>query len=371
MKKLYCMLLLCSVLMLTGCSNIPNKHEKAINEVVKLMFTCPNDNITSAFDEMTNPFNDHASAYDKYASNIINLYSPFMTDKAIQTIIATSAIDLYQPHARDLNYKISVNKVFIEKKKDCDRKYEYTARLMVISPNSSIKTNEASGIVQFNEHGKISFFNIVSDNGLKKELFGIENKKPCVEVKAQTIEPTEVTYNAFEKENLNASMDYDTVFSLCKNAVKEYTYAQCQLDNFDLDPYIQNENLKNYIKLRLCAEQLTTASATDCFVGLDKIEWNQEQNYVYVRLTTRLKSYTSGESSTTCEFIVKNLEGKLKIVDWYCSDATSADTTLRGEFQEINDPNFWNDDEKALPIIAKMKKYNGQISKMRNLSEIK
>ncbi|SEK78231.1 hypothetical protein SAMN05518856_104329 [Paenibacillus sp. OK003] len=52
-----------------------------------------------------------------------------------------------------------------------------------------------------------------------------------------------------------------------------------------------------------------------------------------------------GNFAEPTEFLVQNLNGKLVIVDWYTGAKDSYDSTVRGEKENIDNPDIWNNKE--------------------------
>ena len=53
------------------------------------------------------------------------------------------------------------------------------------------------------------------------------------------------------------------------------------------------------------------------------------------------------------EFLVRNVNGRLVIVDWYTGAKDSYDFIVRGENETINNPNIWSDSKWAKKLDRK------------------
>ena len=78
---------------------------------------------------------------------------------------------------------------------------------------------------------------------------------------------------------------------------------------------------------------------------------------IYTYLCT-LNSITGGYGEGT-EFLVRNVNGKLVIVDWYNGGKDSYDFMVRGENLTIDNPNIWNDSEWVKKLNSKQNEFSG------------
>lgn len=188
----------------------------------------------------------------------------------------------------------------------------------------------------------------ISSTDTKTESYDYSNSTAEAEIEQND-------YIATNNDKLNPSLDFDNVYLLCKTALKDYHSSQFEHTAINFNNYISNNNLKNYMELRLKCEKRIEPCSASSSIGISKIEWYPDEGYVYIFLNARSKDTQSGGiHDISCEMIVKNYNGKLRIADWYCRSKLSSDTTIRGDFQKINDPNFWENNEKALALIKKM-----------------
>lgn len=165
----------CSILLLTGCSNIPAKHQEAINKVVKLVYNCPNEEFAEEFqvidEEMNLPENSDLSKDN--VPKLTEFYNPYINDEILKSQLYKQGLTIYQRTSIKCGYKITVNKIDIEKNKNTDNKYKYKTLLTVETPNDGTKTVNASGIFKFDEADKVTYFEAVNDEKLLMEMLNL------------------------------------------------------------------------------------------------------------------------------------------------------------------------------------------------------
>ena len=80
--------------------------------------------------------------------------------------------------------------------------------------------------------------------------------------------------------------------------------------------------------------------------------------YLYLHLPVHINKFTGGYGEGT-EFLVRNVNGKLVIVDWYTGGKDSYDFMVRGENLTIDNPNIWNDSEWVKKLNSKQNEFSG------------
>ena len=79
--------------------------------------------------------------------------------------------------------------------------------------------------------------------------------------------------------------------------------------------------------------------------------WNAEitddadGGYLYLHLPAAINQYHGGGYGEGTEFLVRNVDGKLVIVDWYTGGKDTYDFMVRGDNVTLDDPDIWNDSE--------------------------
>lgn len=146
--------------------------------------------------------------------------------------------------------------------------------------------------------------------------------------------------------------DFETAYTMCEKALSEYYKAIWNGSDIELDAYMDNKNLKQYMQMKISSQyelhlknNLTDNLVTGVDIGARKVEFVAGDNdFFYLKLNARVKN-ASGSFAEPTEFLVQSIDGKLMIVDWYSNGKDSYDFTVRGENQTIDNPNIWNNNE--------------------------
>ncbi|MFZ2539322.1 MAG: hypothetical protein WAX04_10530 [Oscillospiraceae bacterium] len=162
-------------------------------------------------------------------------------------------------------------------------------------------------------------------------------------------------FNATYETGLT-TVDFETIYSMSKQALEEFYCAKYGQNSIDFDKYISNENLKQHMTQMVEIEKFNHIISTSCTFGVNDIDWlNKEQlQYVYLDLAIIIKLGVGAEGQT-CQMLIENQNGKLKIVDWYFGGIFSSATLTRERLRKIEDPNFWNDEGKYKASLEKGK----------------
>lgn len=204
--------------------------------------------------------------------------------------------------------------------------------LLTACEKSMILTNEEK-----NEKSTI----LISEEKSEESTILINEEKNSID--------TSPTYLA-EDENLLSVWDYDMAYSLCSNALSEYYRAIWNGSSMNLDTYIDNENLKQYLQRKITYQNdlfqennLTDNLVKKVETGAREVKYvGADKGFFYIKLDTRIKK-DIGSYAEPNEFLVHTVNGRLVIADWYTSGKDSYDFNVRGENQTINNPNLWND----------------------------
>lgn len=168
---------------------------------------------------------------------------------------------------------------------------------------------------------------------------------------------TDVSQNppvyAAKNESELSDQDFETAYEMCVRALTEYYKAVWNGSDIDLDTFIDNDHLKQYTQKKIQSQydvyiknNLTDNLVQDIDIGAWEVEHIEDLDggFLYLKLPVQINQ-TVGSYGEGTEFLVRNLNGKLVIVDWYTGAKDSYDFMVRGENQTIDNPNVWNDSE--------------------------
>ncbi len=149
-----------------------------------------------------------------------------------------------------------------------------------------------------------------------------------------------------------SELDFETAYEMCVQALTDYYQAIWSGSDVELDRFIENENLKQYTqeKIRVQYQLYATHNVTDEVRNIEIDDWEVEYRddvdggFLYLKLPVKINKTIGGYSEPT-EFLVRNVNGKLVIVDWYTCAKDSYDFIERGEYLTIDNPNVWNASE--------------------------
>ncbi|MFS0688806.1 hypothetical protein AB1K89_06150 [Sporosarcina sp. 179-K 8C2 HS] len=161
--------------------------------------------------------------------------------------------------------------------------------------------------------------------------------------------------------------DSETAYELCVSVLNDYDYYRAIWNgsDIDLDAYIENENLKQYTQERV-RSQYNLYGHLDSKVkdiAIDdawEVEFTDDADggFLYLHLPVHIHKFTGGYGEGV-EFLVRNINGKLVIVDWYAGGKDSYDFMVRGENLTIDDPNIWNNSEWVKKLHSKQIEFSG------------
>ncbi|WP_245827564.1 hypothetical protein [Paenisporosarcina indica] len=204
---------------------------------------------------------------------------------------------------------------------------------------------------------------------------------PVVSRDSSTDSPTNTVITSSTEENiLQDSPEYvannegelsfqdsETAFEMCVRALTDYFKAVWNGSAIELDTFIDNENLKQYTQKKIQSQNDLYSAFTDSKDEVQNIEvgaWEVEYtddvdgSFLYLKLPAEIKK-TVGSYGEVIEFLVRNVNGKLVIVDWYTGAKDSYDFLVRGENLTIDNPNIWNDSEWVKKLNNKQMEFSG------------
>jgi len=146
--------------------------------------------------------------------------------------------------------------------------------------------------------------------------------------------------------------DSETAYEMCVRALTDYYKAVWNGSDIDLDTFIDNEYLKQYTQKKIQSQYdvYVKNNLTDKGQNIEIDAWEVEYTddvdggFLYLKLPVQI-NMTVGSYGEVTEFLVRNVNGKLVIVDWYTGAKDSYDFMVRGENITIDNPNIWNDSE--------------------------
>lgn len=130
-------------------------------------------------------------------------------------------------------------------------------------------------------------------------------------------------------------------------ALTDYYFAIRNDIEIDLNVFIDNENLKQYMQKKIQDENRGWDKVKTIEIREWEIEYKEDAygGYLYLMLPAHIKFYYDGGFGEVHEFLVRNVNGKLVIVDWYNGGKGSYDFLVRGENEIIDNPIIWSDQE--------------------------
>lgn len=167
--------------------------------------------------------------------------------------------------------------------------------------------------------------------------------------------------------------DSETAYALCMRALTDYYKAIWNGSEIDLGAFIQNENLKRYTETKinyhfdLFNKHNINDYPLEGVVDNQEVDWvvkftdDNAGGYLYVNLPVEVKWDDQSGRGEATEFLVRNVNGKLVIVDWYTGGKDSYDFLVRGENEAVNNPEIWNNSEWAKQLDKKQHEFSGGI----------
>ncbi|WP_432361385.1 hypothetical protein [Sporosarcina sp. UB5] len=155
-----------------------------------------------------------------------------------------------------------------------------------------------------------------------------------------------------------SEQDIVTAYVLCVSALSDYYKAVWNGTDIDLNSFIENENLKQYTQKKI-ESQHALYGKNDPMKDIGISDWKADYTddadggYLYLYMPVEINKFQGGYGEVT-EILVRNVNGKLVIVDWYTGAKDSYDFIIRGENETIDDPKIWNDNEWVKRLESKL-----------------
>lgn len=153
-----------------------------------------------------------------------------------------------------------------------------------------------------------------------------------------------------KNESELSEFDIETAYEMCVNALTDYYKAVWNGTDIELDTYIENDNLKQYTQKKILSQHdvyknLTEDSVQniDIDIGTWKAEFTNDKDggFLYLKLPVEIIKSVGSYGEVT-EFLIRNINDKLVIVDWYTDAKDSYDFITRGENLAIDNPKVWD-----------------------------
>ncbi|WHT49551.1 hypothetical protein QNH10_08600 [Sporosarcina thermotolerans] len=120
----------------------------------------------------------------------------------------------------------------------------------------------------------------------------------------------------------------------------------------DLERFIENENLKQYIETKVQSQHDKYGHFNDKVKHIEiRDDWeakftdDEDGGFLYLSLPVAITKYHGGGYGEGTEFLIRNVNGKLVIVDWYTGGKDTYDFMVRGDNVTVDNPDIWNDSE--------------------------
>ena len=146
--------------------------------------------------------------------------------------------------------------------------------------------------------------------------------------------------------------DSATAYTMCVNALTDYYKAIWNDTDIELETYITNENLRKYTNNKIQYQHDIYAQFDNNVESIEVGDWevtftdDENGGFLYLKLPVAVNMTVGGFGEVT-EFLIRNVDGKLVIVDWYTGTKDGYDFMVRGGNLTINNPNIWNSAESA------------------------
>ena len=160
--------------------------------------------------------------------------------------------------------------------------------------------------------------------------------------------------------------DSETAYELCVRALTDYYKAVWNGSVIELDTFIDNEYLRKYTQNKIQFHYDVYGKFNDKVQNIEINDWEVESTddldggFLYLKIPAEIKKSVGSYGEVT-EFLVRNVNGKLVIVDWYTGAKDSYDFLVRGENLTIDNAYIWNDSEWVKELNSKQVEFSGSI----------
>ncbi|MFA9557782.1 hypothetical protein ACERII_10790 [Evansella sp. AB-rgal1] len=167
-----------------------------------------------------------------------------------------------------------------------------------------------------------------------------------------------------ENEGEVSELDFEMAYEMCVRVLNDYYKAVWNGLEIELDTSINNDNLKQYTKKKIQSQHNVKGKFNDNVqnieIGAWEVDYTEDVDggFLYLKLSVEINKDVGGYGEVT-EFLVRNINGKLVIADWFTGAKDSYDFLVRGENLTIDNPNIWNDSEWVKKLNNKQEEFLG------------
>lgn len=162
--------------------------------------------------------------------------------------------------------------------------------------------------------------------------------------------------------------DSENAYEMCVRALTDYYKAIWNGSDINLDAFIKNEDLKQYTQHKI-QHQSNLYLPFKYFVksvnigsrGVEPVVAytdDADGGFLYLMLPAEINQ-TLGSYGDATEFLVRNVNDQLVIVDWYTGGKDTYDFIVRGENETIDNPNVWKDSEWVSKLNNRQIQFSG------------
>lgn len=153
--------------------------------------------------------------------------------------------------------------------------------------------------------------------------------------------------------------DSETAYEMVVSALTDYYRATWSGSDIKLEAFIENENLIKYTEKKIQAQRkVYVTEEVNVEIGAWEVDYTDDEHggFLYLKIPVEIFKDIGSYGEVT-EFLVRNVNGKLEIVDWYTGAKDSYDFLVRGENETIDKPNIWDDSEWVKKVVRKQNEY--------------
>lgn len=146
--------------------------------------------------------------------------------------------------------------------------------------------------------------------------------------------------------------DYDTVISLCNDACNEFIEAIKNKNEADFTPYISNSTLIEYLNYRVNNHIYDYNKESKYRLFITEVDFKDDYALIKGNLATYDSSSVNMEG--TQYFIIKCIDKRCVISEWYWDGLDSPDVNYRGAFSISNNLDYWDNYSKYNSVMDEL-----------------
>ena len=165
--------------------------------------------------------------------------------------------------------------------------------------------------------------------------------------------------------------DAKNAYEMCARALTDYYKAVWNGTDIELNAFMNNENLVHYTQKKIQSQfdlYFTIKLADDLVqsvgIATRDVDWeveytnDEDGGFLYLHLPAEI-NYNQGSFGEATEFLVRNENDQLVIVDWYTGGKDTYDFMVRGENETIDNPTIWNNSQWVKEINSNQLNFSG------------